>query len=469
MAGTLIVSNLTTDTDNTFIVRSNTGTTLFSANTTGIDVANSIGATAITNDKILSVANTKISGNIISSQITSIGGSQITANTIANSAIQTGAVENYMSAAGLGFGMRNRIINGDMRIDQRNAGASYTQVNGVFNLDRWDGNTYDGGAAVNKYSVIQSSTAPTGFSNSLLVTSLAATADGASNIFNIEQRIEGFNFADFMYGTANARTLTLSFWVRSSLTGTFGGALKNSARNRAYPFTYTISTANTFEYKTVTIAGDTSGTWIGATNGVGLWLSFGLGVGSTYSGTAGAWGAGDLFSATGATSVVGTNGATFYITGVQLEKGSTATSFDYRQYGTELQLCQRYYTKSFAPGTVPANGSNGTTITTTIGAYAFTISRPNGGPTVTDSTNLSTSGSPIVFPVQMRASPSITQYGNSSGQWWYRDVSGANTGWAAFSGSVFYTADRFLPNFSSIINVDSWAHAVGHWVASSEL
>ena len=241
------------------------------------------------------------------------------------------------------YGMKNRIINGAMVIDQRNAGASYTQVNGVFNLDRWNGNTYDGGAAVNKYSVIQSSTAPTGFSKSLLVTSLATTASAASNIFNIEQRIEGFNFADFMYGTANAQTLTLSFWVRSSLTGTFGGALKNSARDRAYPFTYTISTANTFEYKTVTIIGDTSGTWIGATNGIGLWITFGLGVGSTYSGTAGAWGAGDLFSATGATSVVGTNGATWYITGVQLEKGSTATSFDYRPFGTELQLCQRYY------------------------------------------------------------------------------------------------------------------------------
>jgi hypothetical protein len=248
-----------------------------------------------------------------------------------------------MRGASLDFGMRNRIINGAMVIDQRNAGASYTQVNGLYNLDRWAGNTFDGGAAVNKFSVIQSSTAPTGFSKSLLVTSLATTADGASNIFNIEHKIEGFNFADFLYGTASAQTLTLSFWVRSSLTGTFGGALKNSARDRAYPFTYTISTANTFEQKTITITGDTSGTWVGGTNGIGLWISFGLGVGSTYSGTAGAWGAGDIFSATGATSVVGTNGATFYITGVQLEKGSTATSFDYRPYGTELALCQRYY------------------------------------------------------------------------------------------------------------------------------
>ena len=221
----------------------------------------------------------------------------------------------------------NRIINGAMTIDQRNAGASYTQVNGLYSLDRWAGNSYDGGPAVGKFSVQQSATAPDGFATSLLVTSLAATADGGNDIFDIEQKIEGFNSADLAFGTASAKTITLSFWVRSSLTGTFGGAVKNNARDRAYPFAYTISSANTFEYKTITIAGDTSGTWVGATSGTGLWLSFGLGVSSNRSNTAGAWAGGDLFSSTGATSVVGTSGATFYITGVQLEAGSTASSF----------------------------------------------------------------------------------------------------------------------------------------------
>jgi hypothetical protein len=423
---------------------------------------------------IVSVANTAITGNIISSQITSVAntqltgtitGSQISSNTLSNTVFQTGSVENYMNAAGLGFGMRNRIINGAMVIDQRNAGASGT-ANG-YTVDRWQ--YY--GAVASKGTWQQNAgsvTPPTGYKNYLGFTSSSSYTVGASENFQIAQYIEGYNSADLGFGAAGASTVTLSFWVRSSLTGTFGGALVNSATNRSYPFTYTISVANTWEQKSVTIAGDTSGTWL-TTTGVGIQVNFGLGVGSTYSGTAGSWSGNFYLSATGATSVVGTNGATFYITGVQLEKGSTATSFDYRPYGTELQLCQRYYTKSFAPGTVPANGSNGTTITTTIGAYSFTISRPNGGPTVTDSTTLSTSGSPIVFPVQMRASPSITQYGNSSGQWWYRDANGANTGWAAFSGSAFYTADRFLPNFSSIINVDQWAHAVGHWVASSEL
>jgi len=254
-----------------------------------------------------------------------------------------------VSAAGL-YGMKNRIINGDMRIDQRNAGASVTPANGgadyIYTLDRWRVFSI----ANSKFSVQQNAasvTPPVGFSNYLGVTSLAATTVGSTDVYVLGQRIEGFNFADMAWGTANAATITLSFWVRSSLTGTFGGALNNSAVNRSYPFTYTINSANTWEKETITIAGDTSGTWIGSTNGVGCSLQFSLGVGSTNSGTAGAWATANYFSVTGATSVVGTNGATFYITGVQLEKGSTATSFDYRPYGTELALCQRYYYKNF--------------------------------------------------------------------------------------------------------------------------
>ena len=238
------------------------------------------------------------------------------------------------------FGFKNRIINGAMVIDQRNAGASVTPTASGYTLDRWN-------AAVSqssKFSVQQSSTSTTGFKNSLLVTSLSNYSVLAGDYFDIDQRIEGFNVADLEWGTANAQTVTLSFWVRSSLTGAFGGSLQNSAGNRSYPFTYTINSANTFEQKTITITGDTTGTWL-TTNGIGLRVSFGVGVGSTYSGTAGAWSANNYLSATGATSVVGTNGATFYITGVQLEKGSTATSFDYRPFTTELQLAQRYYYK----------------------------------------------------------------------------------------------------------------------------
>jgi hypothetical protein len=238
--------------------------------------------------------------------------------------------------------MKNRIINGAMVIDQRNAGASVTPTaDATYTLDRWKARLTQS----SKYSVQQNAgsvTPPAGFTNYLGVTSLSAYSVSASDFFVIQHVIEGFNVADLGFGTANAKTITISFWVRSSLTGTFGGSVYNDGGSRNYPFTYTISSANTWEQKTITIAGDTSGTWL-TTSGAGLQLQIGLGVGSTYSGTAGAWAGTNYLSATGATSVVGTNGATFYITGVQLEVGSTATSFDYRPYGTELALCQRYY------------------------------------------------------------------------------------------------------------------------------
>jgi hypothetical protein len=238
------------------------------------------------------------------------------------------------------FAFKNRLINGDMVIDQRNNGASVTPANGAFTYttDRW---TYYVSAA-SKLTAQQSTTAPAGFTNSLLTTSSSAYTVGIAEAFVLAQFIEGFNVADLSWGTANAQTVTLSFWVRSSLTGTFGGSITNSAQNRAYPFTYTISTANTYEYKTITIPGDTTGTWL-TNNGKGIALWIGLGVGSGNSGPAGSWSANNYLSATGATSVVGTSGATFYITGVQLEKGFTATNFDVIPYGTEFMLCQRYY------------------------------------------------------------------------------------------------------------------------------
>jgi hypothetical protein len=243
--------------------------------------------------------------------------------------------------SGAELGMRNRIINGDMRIDQRNAGASVTPTStNTYTLDRWSTLL----SQASKFSVQQNAasvTPPVGFSKYLGFTSASAYSVLTGDYFASVQYIEGNNVADLAWGTADAQTVTLSFWVRSSLTGTFGGALRNGAGTRSYPFTYTINSANTWEKETITIAGDTSGTWA-SDNTAAIGVQFGLGVGATYSGTAGAW-AGTLYlSATGATSVVGTNGATFYITGVQLEKGVTATSFDYRPYGTELALCQRY-------------------------------------------------------------------------------------------------------------------------------
>ena len=276
-------------------------------------------------------------------------------------------------------GMKNKIINGACVIDQRNAGASVSTVAGdTFIVDRF--NTYTTQASkLTGQQNAGSVTPPNGFRNYLGLTTTSAYSVGSSDIFTLFQNIEGYNVADLGWGTANAKTVTLSFWVRSSLTGTFGGSLLNGAQNRAYPFSYTISSASTWEQKSITVAGDTTGTWL-TTNGRGLIVGFGLGNGSTFSGTAGAWTAGQIYSPTGATSVVGTNGATFYITGVQLEVGSTATSFDYRPYGTELALCQRYYLTNSSTIFMYGYGNTPATYTSAV----------------------------VYYPVSMRATPTVT-------------------------------------------------------------
>jgi hypothetical protein len=306
----------------------------------------------------------------------------------------------------------NRIINGDMRIDQRNAGASVTPTNNQYCLDRF----VAGVTQTSKFSVQQSTTAPVGFTNSMLVTSLSAYSVGASDLFMVSQLIEGFNCSDFAWGTPSAQPVTLSFKVRSSLTGTFGGVLRISA-TATYPFTYAIASANTWTDASVTIPGYTGAMSNSTTNGVGLVVRFSLGAGSTYSGTAGAWTtvSPDPVTATGAVSVVGTSGATFYITGVQLEAGSVATPFERRPYGTELALCQRYAVQL-------ADGSDQVVAT----GQCFTTS---GG------------GAVVRFPVEMRAAPTITA--SSAAHFALTNAPGAT---AAMSGTnfVFASTKSFL-------------------------
>ena len=413
-----------------------------------IQVANNVTSTTVGNTTSIPSFTFDQNGVITSASNTAISGAGITANTIANSAFQTGSIENYSRATGLLSGMRNKIINGAMVIDQRNAGAAVTPTaDATYTLDRWKARLTQS----SKYSVQQNAgsvTPPAGFTNYLGVTSLSAYSVSASDFFVIQQVIEGFNFADLGFGTANAKTITISFWVRSSLTGTFGGSVYNDGGSRNYPFTYTISSANTWEQKSITIAGDTSGTWE-TTSGAGLQLQIGLGVGSTYSGTAGAWSATNYLSATGATSVVGTNGATFYITGVQLEVGSTATSFDYRPYGTELQLCQRYYQKTYDVGTVP-----GTTYNFEYAAPATAIGTGNFGMPCGRS-----------FLVAMRATPTITTYdglGNAGriAQW--------SVGNNQSYGSVGATQNQ-ITAFDFGNNTTAGRHFPFAFVASAEL
>ena len=244
---------------------------------------------------------------------------------------------------------KNRVINGAMRIDQRNLGASTTPaVDGVFHIDRWQ--SYGTGAAPSKYSVQRNAgavTPPPGFDHYLGLTSLSAYPSAAGDYLSQSQYIEGNNIVDFAWGTSSAKTVTLSFWVRSSLSGQFGGAIQNAARNRSYPYIYTITSPNTWEYKTITIPGCPDGTWL-TDNSIGCQVIFNIGVGTVYgSGTPGAWANANWWGSTGDTKITAVNGATWYITGVQLEVGSAATSFDYRNYGTELALCQRYFYRMY--------------------------------------------------------------------------------------------------------------------------
>ena len=290
----------------------------------------------------------------------------------------TGGVQfndaSLQGAAASPYVLKNRIINGDMRIDQRNSGASLTiTANPQYNLDRWQAGVTLG----SKISIQQNAgsvTPPAGFSNYMGINSLANTTPGTSDVYYIQQSIEGLNVADLAFGTASAKTITLSFWVYSNLTGTFGGAVLNAGSNRSYPFNYTISSANTWTNITVTIPGDTTGTWL-TTNSVGLALRFGLGAGSTYQGVAGAWGTTNAVTTTTATNVLASSSNYIYFTGVQLEVGSTATPFERRLYNQELANCQRYFQTI-------SNGAGGSTQSATSAIFGFQ------------------------FPVVMRAAPS---------------------------------------------------------------
>lgn len=287
------------------------------------------------------------------------------------------------------FGYRNRIINGGMVIDQRNAGAAIsaaTLAAGLYTVDRW---AFAGSQSA-KFSAQQnqgSVTPPSTFKNYLGLTSASAYTLISNDYFQLVQVIEGYNIADLGWGTANASPATLSFWVYSSLTGTFGGSIAtNKTSVWVLPFSYTVSSANTWTYITVAIPATSSAT-PNTDNLAGVFVRFGLGsTGTSAGGTAGVWtNAGNYIQPASTVSVVSTNGATFYVTGVQLEKGSTATSFDYRPYGTELTLCQRYC--------VAFDNRAGTAY------YNFGIAIGQSGSTTTAFANMT-------FPVTMRSKPS---------------------------------------------------------------
>jgi hypothetical protein len=336
-----------------------------------------------------------------------------------------------------------------MRIDQRNAGASVTIPASAYTytLDRWAAFA----SQASKFTVQRNAgsvTPPAGFTNYLgaVVGASANVTVGSSDLFILQQSIEGFNIADLGWGASGATPITVSFWVRASLTGTFGGAINTNFGANAYPFTYTINSANTWEYKTISIAGPTTGgtTDWPVNNTSGLRLNFSLGAGSTLLGTAGAWAAVDRFSATGSTNLIATNGATFYITGVQLEAGSVATPFERRDYGRELIMCQRYYAKSYplatAPGTASALGG-------------FDVYSPVAGTGVWYA--------PVRFPVEMRAAPTVTAYDSTGASGFvFKGANGktASISLVGSSGATIGTNDSTSAN-----------ELFFHYIASAEL
>ena len=303
---------------------------------------------------------TGISGVAGSASTPALVGSDADSGYYINSANEPNASVNGTAvwSAASNFGYKNRIINGAMMIDQRNAGASVTITNASstatngYTLDRFylrSETTTGSKVAVRQMNGVatgasnyEAGSSPTGFINSLRATSLSAYTLLSTEHAGVIQAIEGFNTADLAWGTASAATVTISFRVKSSLTGTFGGFVSNNDATRCYNFGYTINSANTWETKTITVPGDTSGAWY-VDNQVGVYVGLSIGAGSGTTTTAGSWGSTLYRSVTGQVNVLGTNNATFYMTGLQFEKGSTATSFDFRDYSREFSLCCRYW------------------------------------------------------------------------------------------------------------------------------
>jgi hypothetical protein len=287
--------------------------------------------------------------------------------------------------------MRNRIINGAMVIAQR--GTTSQATNNIFGypVDRTYGTS---NSATNRFDVQQNAgsvTPPAGFTNYFGCTSTGAYSPTSAEQFILRHSIEGYNIADLGWGTANAKTITLSFWVRSSLTGTFSGSLYNNDGTRSFPFTYTITAANTWEYETITITGDTTGTWL-TTNGNGVTVGFNMGAGSTLTSTANSWQAGYFVGANSSVNLVGTNAATWYMTGLQFEVGTQATSFEYRQYQQELALCQRYFLKLGGNDTNELFGTGIIQSSTNAEFVIYMPVRMRGTPTTTISGTVSNFG-----------------------------------------------------------------------------
>ena len=319
----------------------------------------------------------------------------------------------------IGARNRNLIINGDMRIAQRATSVSGLNGGGYTVCDRW--NLFDNRGSVN---IAQSSTVPatTGFGNSLQFTVNSTGTLSSTSVFTPNQQIEGFNSVQLLWGTSNAKSITVSFWCRSSVTGTYGIFVRNSSANRFYATSFDVSVANTWQYVTATIPGDTAGTWIGATNGIGLTVGITLRAGSSRTGTTGVWSGSTVYAPTTQVDWHGVAGATFYFTGFQVEEGKVATDFEHRSYGEELLLCQRYYFKSLA--------------TRQSILYKGPLWESNW----------------YAFPVEMRANPTL-----SGGSWFLRNPgSNANISYTGFANTMHRTGFYITSTTSNTNTFQCW-------------
>jgi hypothetical protein len=352
--------------------------------------------------------------------------------------------------------MKNRIINGNMRIDQRFAGAANNNIAAPqYQVDRW----YHQGIVAGKLRFQQNNTngpgssatqLVTGFSNYFGANVVSSNTVNSSDYWFMVQPIEGLNVADLNWGTPSASPVTLSFWSYSSIAGTHSGSILSSNVARSYPFSYTINTANTWQYQTITIPGDTSSTanWY-SNNNIGMYVIYSLGVGSTQSGTAGSWASYNFWAATGAVQVVNNANGSFYLTGVQLEKGSQATAFEFRHYTTEFDLCRRYFQKSYNDDVIPGTSTDVSIVVA--GDW-------NGGER----------GISVPLPIRMRASPTVKMWDRAGNINKYSSLNstGASGTWYDNFGSLTLASSGqsnflFYPGSSSslITAIHFWASA----------
>lgn len=347
---------------------------------------------------------------------------------------------------------QNLIINGNMRIAQR--GTSFVAIaSAAYSVDRWQ----YGKSGSMVHTVSQSSDGPTDtqsgyqFLNSLDAT--VTTAQGSIGVNDenfLRQSIEGYNFTSI----ARQKPFTISFWVKATVTGTYCIALRNSGNDRSYIAEYSVSSSNTWEYKTVTISTPTppSGTW-DYTNGIGLQVLFVMAAGTNRQTTAGSWQTGNFIASSNQVNAVATNGNIFRITGVMLNEGSAAPAF--KTFGAsideELVACQRYYEKSFNITDVPVTNSG-----ISSGAHSF----PNLSPSTSQEV------APVTFKATKRATPTVTMLNPSAANNQIRSIGGTPGDW---SSTIAVPGQTGFALGGQSNATASGATCKVHWVAEAEL